>query len=229
MIELTYPLIGDHPITQLFGAHSQPSSDPDDQALYLYYRSLGLPGHNGVDIAAPAGTPVYAAADGTVIKAGWDSTGFGNRITLQHKQGRKTLYGHLQMATVQANHIVTRGQMIGRVGSTGYSSGPHLHFGLYIDGAAVDPLLHLAAEAGATSAAVDIPAFPALPRLRVTAAMLRVRQGPGVSYQHVDTLAQGVEIPVIGVVRDADDLWANIGYGQWCAVRYDNETNAEWA
>ena len=71
-ITLTYPLIGDFPITQVFGAHSQPSSDPDDQALYVFYRSLGLQGHNGIDYGAPEGTPVYAAAAGIVTMAGWD-------------------------------------------------------------------------------------------------------------------------------------------------------------
>lgn len=226
---LIYPVIGNYQVTQLFGAHSQPSSDPDDQALYLYYKKLGLKGHNGVDIATPSGTPIYAAADGTVLKAGWDTQGFGIRITIQHADNLRSLYGHLDAVCVASGDKVVRGQMIGRTGSTGYSSGPHLHWGVYDNGQAVDPLPYVEAEESTqTSAAASIPAFPALPKIKVTEDFLRVREGPGTRYACVASLDAGETVPVIGVVQEGANWWANIGRNQWTAIYYDGSYNAEW-
>ena len=83
--------------------------------------------HNGVDLAAPVGTEVYAARDGKVREAGYSET-FGNYVLLAHEGGYLTLYGHLSALTVGLNQSVTSGMIIGRVGSTGRSTGPHLHF-----------------------------------------------------------------------------------------------------
>ncbi len=94
--------------------------------------------HNGVDIAAPWGTPVRAAAPGTVLFAGWFG-GYGKLVVLDHG-GVTTLYGHLSSIEVAAGQKVRAGQVIGRVGSTGYSTGPHLHFEIRVDGRPVDPL-----------------------------------------------------------------------------------------
>jgi murein DD-endopeptidase MepM/ murein hydrolase activator NlpD len=95
--------------------------------------------HTGVDIAAPRGTPVRAAADGTVLYAGWYG-GYGKLVVLDHGQGTSTLYGHLSQILVTSGQRVARGQLIGRVGSTGYSTGPHLHFEIRQNGRPVDPL-----------------------------------------------------------------------------------------
>ncbi len=94
--------------------------------------------HNGVDIAAPWGTPVRAAASGTVLFAGWFG-GYGKLVILDHG-GFTTLYGHLSSIGVAVGQRVQAGQVIGRVGSTGYSTGPHLHFEIRKDGRPVDPL-----------------------------------------------------------------------------------------
>lgn len=84
--------------------------------------------HPGIDIAAPLGTPLVAADAGFVTFAGWDKTGFGNMILIDHGNGYTTLYGHLDRFAVTAGDSVKKGQVIGRIGSTGRSTGPHVDF-----------------------------------------------------------------------------------------------------
>ena len=99
----------------------------------------GSPGfHQGLDIAAPSGTTVTAAAGGTVIMAQWYG-GYGNYILIDHGGGYSTGYGHLSAIYVSTGQSVQRGQAIGAVGSTGQSTGPHLHFEVRIAGKPVDP------------------------------------------------------------------------------------------
>ena len=94
--------------------------------------------HNGMDIAANSGTTVYAADSGQVVLAEWYG-GYGNCIMIDHGNGYKTLYGHLSYIGVSAGQNVSRGANIGQVGSTGNSTGPHLHFEVYKNGTRVDP------------------------------------------------------------------------------------------
>lgn len=94
--------------------------------------------HQGLDIAAPSGTTVTAAAGGTVIMAQWYG-GYGNYVLIDHGGGYSTGYGHLSAIYVSQGQSVTRGQAIGAVGSTGQSTGPHLHFEVRINGKPVDP------------------------------------------------------------------------------------------
>jgi len=102
--------------------------------------------HTGVDLAVPLGTPVFAAADGVVALArpmtdtAGDLVGYGNYVVIQHDAGLKTLYGHLLAIGVKEGDVVKRGQLIGLVGSTGNSTGPHTHFEVRIDNSPVDPL-----------------------------------------------------------------------------------------
>ncbi|MER5489170.1 M23 family metallopeptidase [Streptomyces sp. NPDC002812] len=83
--------------------------------------------HTGIDFAVPTGTSVVAAAAGTVVTAGWQGA-YGNAVTIQHADGRYTLYAHLSRITVKEGDQVAAGQEIGLSGSTGNSTGPHLHF-----------------------------------------------------------------------------------------------------
>ena len=93
-------------------------------------KTQGLHGFNGVDIAAPTGTPILASASGEVIRAkqsGWNG-GYGKHIIISHPNGTQTVYGHLSAVNVELGWHVTQGQVIGAVGSTGKSTGPHIHF-----------------------------------------------------------------------------------------------------
>jgi murein DD-endopeptidase MepM/ murein hydrolase activator NlpD len=98
--------------------------------------------HEGIDIAAPIGTQIWAAAAGTVIHAGWLS-GYGNLVVLDHGNGLATAYAHSSAILVVLGQQVSQGETIALVGSTGHSTGPHLHFEVRINGVAVDPLLYL--------------------------------------------------------------------------------------
>jgi murein DD-endopeptidase MepM/ murein hydrolase activator NlpD len=96
--------------------------------------------HPGIDLAAPYGTPVYATADGTVLRAGWNSGGYGNLVEIDHGRGIVTRYGHMSKILVRAGQKVTRGQEVGEVGSTGRSTGNHLHYEVRIDNSPVNPI-----------------------------------------------------------------------------------------
>jgi murein DD-endopeptidase MepM/ murein hydrolase activator NlpD len=96
--------------------------------------------HPGIDLSGTYGTPIYATADGTVMRAGWNSGGYGNLVEIDHGRGITTRYGHMSGIMVSAGQHVTRGQQIGRMGSTGRSTGNHLHYEVRIDGRAVNPI-----------------------------------------------------------------------------------------
>jgi murein DD-endopeptidase MepM/ murein hydrolase activator NlpD len=98
--------------------------------------------HEGIDIAASSGTPIHAAAAGTVIHAGWLG-GYGNLVVLDHGDGLSTAYAHASAILVGLGQRVSQGETLSLVGSTGNSSGPHLHFEVRVNGSAVDPLFYL--------------------------------------------------------------------------------------
>lgn len=100
--------------------------------------------HRGIDLAAPAGTPVYAVAAGTVIRANSDRN-YGNVVMINHHHGYQTLYAHNSKLQVKAGERVKAGQQIARVGSTGRATGAHLHFEMHCSGERVDPGPYLAA------------------------------------------------------------------------------------
>jgi murein DD-endopeptidase MepM/ murein hydrolase activator NlpD len=98
--------------------------------------------HTGIDIAAPYGSPIAAADHGEVIFAGWWD-GYGKAVVIDHGRGRSTVYAHLSRIYVQVGNVVAKGQTIGLAGSTGYSTGPHLHFEVRINGVPVNPIRFL--------------------------------------------------------------------------------------
>jgi murein DD-endopeptidase MepM/ murein hydrolase activator NlpD len=95
--------------------------------------------HAGIDLAGPVGTPIYATADAIVGRSEW-ANGYGNLVELDHGRGIQTRYGHLHRSTVNAGQRVKRGDLIGYMGSTGRSTGSHLHYEVRIDGKAVNPV-----------------------------------------------------------------------------------------
>lgn len=110
---LTYrqPFKGEYPITQRYG---ETITDPK--------------GHTGIDYACPLRTTILASETGSVAFAGWDNTGFGNCVIIQHADGQATLYAHLSLISVSLGYRVRQGEKIGESGNTGNSTGPHLHF-----------------------------------------------------------------------------------------------------
>jgi murein DD-endopeptidase MepM/ murein hydrolase activator NlpD len=98
--------------------------------------------HAGLDFAAPQGTPIYATANGTVITAGNTGNGYGNHVVINHGYGYETLYGHMFRVKVRSGQKVKRGEIIGWVGSTGKSTGPHCHYEVHRNGDPVDPVYY---------------------------------------------------------------------------------------
>jgi murein DD-endopeptidase MepM/ murein hydrolase activator NlpD len=100
--------------------------------------------HKGIDIANAVGTPIVAAAPGVVVTAGWNSGGYGNLVEVQHPDGSVTLYAHNSRILVRRGQVVEQGQQLSEMGSTGYSTGPHLHFEVHPPGrGAVNPIAYL--------------------------------------------------------------------------------------
>lgn len=102
--------------------------------------------HKGVDIAAPIGTSVFASAEGEVLRTGYDAGGYGRFIEVRHPNGMSTLYAHLSRVDVHTGEAVTADERIGLVGTTGRSTGPHLHFEVRRGGEQVNPVSILGQE-----------------------------------------------------------------------------------
>jgi murein DD-endopeptidase MepM/ murein hydrolase activator NlpD len=96
--------------------------------------------HYGLDFAAPQGTPIYATADGTITTAGSTGNGYGNHVIINHGYGYETLYGHMVRVKVRNGETIKRGEVIGWVGSTGKSTGPHCHYEVHKYGDKIDPI-----------------------------------------------------------------------------------------
>lgn len=109
----------------------------------LTYRYMSTPysyGHPGIDLTSFYGTPIYAAADGTVIEAGWSTIGYGNTVVIAHDNGFVTRYAHMSSLKVQKGQYVTRGSELGGAGCTGHCTGVHLHFEVWEDDQSINPL-----------------------------------------------------------------------------------------
>jgi len=122
-----WPLIGYTDLSSTYGTRNDPFSE--QQAF-----------HDGIDIPAPIGTPVLAIRDGTVVFASEDPGGYGNLIRIEHVNKLQSFYGHLSVIGVKSGQIVHQGEMIGLVGTTGKSTGPHLHLGMSQNGKSINPL-----------------------------------------------------------------------------------------
>ncbi len=122
----TYPISATWRLSSGFGARKDPITGVNSY-------------HTGIDMACPTGTRINAALSGTVAFVGWSNV-FGNYVIVKHIDGYQTLYGHMSKITTKKGAFVNQGEKIGEVGSTGYSTGPHLHFTVYKNGKLVNPM-----------------------------------------------------------------------------------------
>ena len=127
-----YKPLSSYTVTSRFGSRS-----------YWYQGRWVTDIHTGIDLAAPSGTPVMAAKGGTVVFAGWNTQGYGNLIIVDHGNGQRTYYAHLSQISINNGATVSAGQAIGKVGSTGNSTGSHLHFEVRMNGVAQNPQSYL--------------------------------------------------------------------------------------
>lgn len=96
-------------------------------------------GHPGIDIRAERGSDIYAVANGTVIEVEMGVFGYGHKVVIQHENGLTTLYGHMDNVYVKQDQEVTKETVVGKIGMTGWTTGPHLHFEIHTDKGAIDP------------------------------------------------------------------------------------------
>jgi murein DD-endopeptidase MepM/ murein hydrolase activator NlpD len=125
-LPISRPMPPEHAITSRFGLRKDP-----------FRRKPAM--HNGIDFRGPVGSPVYTTAPGVIVKAGRQG-GYGKLVEVRHENGVSTRYAHLNMIAVRAGQKVKRGDMIGKLGNTGRSTGPHLHYETRVGGRAIDPL-----------------------------------------------------------------------------------------
>jgi hypothetical protein len=204
-----YPFAHEYMITQEFGEH------PD------WYKRFDMDGHNGIDFGAPAGTPVLASAEGEVITAEFDEGGYGNHVILDHGNGYQTVYAHLWQLRAPAHAQVKAGQLIGLVGNTGNSTGPHLHFeirkrGLEGNGywGAVDPRPLLEWPHATPEPAPVVP-----PGCMVNASGVRLRGAPGLGGAIIAELRAGTQLEIGDARIDADGhTWQEVRL--WVAAEY---------
>lgn len=217
-IQLIVPVNG--PITQLFG------KNPD------FYKQWGYPGHNGVDYGIPNGTPIKAAAAGTVAQVAFENGGYGNYVRLSHVDGSttySTYYAHLASASVSPGQKLNAGDVMGLSNNTGASTGPHLHFGLKIPGQNpaykdyVDPMPYFSGAVTAPGTGVPTPTAEGIPlpnlQFEVDFQTLNVRNGPGVEYSIVGQLSKGAKIT--GKRLSSRSVWIEFEPGKWCAIMFE--------
>ena len=179
--------------------------------------------HKGVDWAAPTGTPIHAAFDGRVSYAG-DGRGYGNLVKLTHANGFETRYAHMSRFGTQTGAQVRAGDVIGYVGTTGLSTGPHLHFEMYLDGQAIDPFAAAAppAQGDPGAAAVEV----------LVAQIIKVESAGNAHAKNPLSTATGlgqfIESTWIRMMRTyRPDLVAQLGRAELLALRTDPTISRE--
>lgn len=219
-MDFSYPLKDRAPVSQKFG------ENPD------WYKRFGLAGHNGLDLAVPVGTPVLAAAAGTVIKTGFEADGYGNYVKTAHDGNYASIYAHLSEIWVKNGQVVEAGQQIGLSGSTGFSTGPHLHFEIRRDNQAIDPLPFLTAPGKeVTYLQVPLPLTSEVPAssagiavAQVTAELLNIRSQPNLAAPVIGHLEKGRRITIL---ERSSTVWVKIGANAWVAHTFNNEPYLE--
>ncbi|MBN2548519.1 MAG: M23 family metallopeptidase [Anaerolineales bacterium] len=225
-MKFLYPVPPTSWVTQTFQEHV-------DRA-----RANGWTNYNGgIDWGITTGTQIKAAQAGKVTMVRNDATGYGTHVRIQHQDGYLTIYGHLLSYSVAPNQEVQPGDIIALSDNTGNSTGPHLHFELRHNNTPIDPapLLVTRVEdldgngtSPGTGAGIE-PTFPILPKARITASVLNIRQGASINNVIIGTLVNGNVVEVIDTITSGNDIWLHIGYQQYCAMQYGGSILAEWA
>ncbi|WP_445632750.1 M23 family metallopeptidase [Nostoc sp. DSM 114161] len=157
--------------------------------------------HEGIDIAGVSGTPIVAAASGTVIKAGWDNWGLGNAISIKHPDGSVTVYGHNRRLLVSKGQQVIQGQIIAEMGSTGNSTAPHLHFEFHPQGRiAVDPLRLFASSTANVTPTSKVQQVSNSNRLVSTLPVAKLSSSQGITINST-TLNSNTECNGVTIIR----------------------------
>jgi len=190
-MQLIKPFNGNYPVTQRFG---ETFTDPK--------------GHKGIDYALPLGTPVLAAADGIVEKAGADSTGYGNMVLIRHTWNDGTIYAHLRNWAVSPGQKVKAGEIIGYSWNTGNSTGAHLHFEYrtnYSDyKSAMDPEIFM--KTSSQNQNPEPVGAVSFGRVRVIADYVAIRNSPGITSTVLTRAKRGDVLLSTETVKPADGL-----------------------
>jgi hypothetical protein len=230
-MKFLYPVPPNSIVTQTFAEHER-RRELNGWANY----------NGGIDWGIPTGTSIKAAQNGTVLVVRNDATGYGTHVRIEHKEGNikyTTIYGHLTKYNVAEGDAVSAGDVIGKSDSTGFSSGPHLHFEIRKGTQPIDPaplLVKKVADLGdgeihheePVDAGVEPAQFPTLPKARVLVATLNIRSGPGVENRIAGTLIMDDKVEVLRKVLQGNDIWLQIGYQEYIAMRYDGNILARW-
>lgn len=197
--------------------------------------------NGGIDWFVPTNTSIKAAQVGTVTVVRSDATGYGTHVRIEHAEGNvkyTTIYGHLMKCNVEIGDVVNAGDVIGKSDSTGNSSGPHLHFELRKGTQAIDPSpLLVKTLAGVTDEIIEEetqdmgvePAqFPGLPKARVLVATLNIRSAPSTDDRIVGTLIMDEKVEVLRKVMQGDNIWLQIGYQEYIAMKFAGNILARW-
>lgn len=213
------PLQDPYPVTQNFGENPE------------WYARFGQKGHTGLDYGVPAGTPVLAAAAGTVIKTGFEKDGYGNYVKVAHGSEYVTIYAHLSKIQVCKAQKIDAGQQIALSGSTGFSTGPHLHFEIRQNNTPVDPLASPGAVTSTTPQSEEAPTGSQAPAksigvcvARVTTDLLNIRTRPSLSSPVIGRLAKDQKVPIL---ERSATIWVRIGQDAWVALMFNNEPYLE--
>lgn len=207
---MRYPFDREYPVTQEYG------DNPGN------YARFGMIAHNGIDFGAPVGTNVYSVSPGVVERATFDDGGYGFYVQVKHADGLTSVYAHLSQIRVQPGVTVKEGQLLGQTGSTGNSTGPHLHFevrrqGLEGNGyhGAVDPrpLIDWPGQAEQEPTPIEVI------RTGVVAVdVLNVRAGPGLGYPIMAILKRGDKVAPVAL-REME-VWGMLEPGRWVALSW---------
>lgn len=192
---------------------------PPDTWISQHYK----PDHRAYDFGVMTGTTINSMADGEVTTLQKLSNSYGWYLIVSHAEDYSSLYAHLSGFLVSLGDMVTAGSPIALSGTTGNSSGPHLHCELRLNNTPFDYLSLLSPSFYEEPVDFTFPDFPTLPIFRIAYDGLRIRIAPNVNSMIIGHVNAGDEVPVIKAIKNGNNIWAQCGYHQYCAIKYRNK------